>query len=126
MLFHQSFFLKHHHFLRSFVEVIAPGQKIPSPVCQAPESKGLQTATSGGGPQPRQPRTEQTSGLGSRAALEQPADDREVEVEELGLDSEEDQQDQKNPLDSGDLAAQITVRRPAPDTNTSSNGSNRS
>ena len=41
------------------------------------------------------------------------ADDHEVEVEELGSDIEEDQQDQRNPLDSGDLVAQITVRRPA-------------
>ena len=37
-------------FLRSFVEAIAPGWEIPSPVQQAPESKGPQTAISGGGP----------------------------------------------------------------------------
>ena len=35
-------------------------------------------------------------------------------MEELGSDIEEDQQSQRNPLDSGDLAAQITVRRPDP------------
>ena len=31
----------------------------------------------------------------------------------MGSDSEEDQQDQRNPLDPGDLASQIAVRRPA-------------
>ena len=49
-------------------------------------------------------------GLCSRAALEWPTDDHEVEVEELGSDIEEDQQVQRNPMDSGDLATQITVR----------------
>ena len=41
------------------------------------------------------------------------ADDHEVEVEELESDSEEDQRDQRNPLDPGDLVGQIAVRRPA-------------
>ena len=45
--------------------------------------------------------------------MEQPADDHEVKVEELGSDIEEDQQDQRDPLDPGDLAGQIAVRRPA-------------
>ena len=57
-------------FFRSFVEAIAPGREIPSPVCEAPELKGPQTATSGGGPQPRRPRTECALGLSSRATLE--------------------------------------------------------
>ena len=57
-------------FLRSLVEAIAPSWEIPSPVRKAPESKVPQTATSGGGPQPRQPRTEPAPGLGSRVALE--------------------------------------------------------
>ena len=35
-------------------------------------------------------------------------------MEELGSNIEEDQQVQRNPMDSGDLAAQITVRRPIP------------
>ena len=33
-------------------------------------------------------------------------------VEDLGPESEEDEQEQRNPLDPGDLASQITVRRP--------------
>ena len=33
-------------------------------------------------------------------------------MEELGSDIEEDWQIQRNPMDSGDLAAQIAVRRP--------------
>ena len=32
------------------MEAIAPGRDIPSPVCEAKESKGPQTARSGGGP----------------------------------------------------------------------------
>ena len=35
-----------------------------------------------------------------------------MEVEDLGPDSEEDEQEQRNPLDARDLASQITVRRP--------------
>ena len=35
-------------------------------------------------------------------------------MEKLGSDIEEDQQGQRNPMDSGDLAAQIAVRRPSP------------
>ena len=37
-----------------------------------------------------------------------------VEVEDLGPSSDEDEQEQRNPLDPGDLASQITVRRPRP------------
>ena len=40
--------------------------------------------------------------------------DQQVEVEDLGSESEEDEQEQRNPLDPGDLASQITVRRPRP------------
>ena len=40
-------------FFRSFVEAMAPGREIPSPVREAQESKGPQTAQSGGGPQPQ-------------------------------------------------------------------------
>ena len=40
--------------------------------------------------------------------------DHEVEVEELGSDIKEDQQVQRNPMDPGSFADQITVRRPAP------------
>ena len=52
-------------FLRSFVEAMAPGREIPSPVHEAQESKGPQTAKSGGGPRPRRPRTECALGLSS-------------------------------------------------------------
>ena len=38
--------------------------------------------------------------------------DHEVEVEELGSDIKEDQQVQRNPMDPGNLADQIAVRRP--------------
>ena len=41
-------------------------------------------------------------------------DDQQVEVEDLGPESESEEQDQRNPLDPGDLARQITVRRPRP------------
>ena len=37
-----------------------------------------------------------------------------MEVEELGSDIEEDQQVQRNPMDPGNLAAQIAVRKPVP------------
>ena len=40
--------------------------------------------------------------------------DHEVEVEELGSNTEEDQQVQRNPVDPRSLADQIIVRRPAP------------
>ena len=39
-------------FLRSFVEAIAPGREIPSPVCEAKEEKRPKTAKTGGGPGP--------------------------------------------------------------------------
>ena len=96
------------------MEAMAPGREIPSPVREAQELKGPRIAPSGGGPWPRRPRTECAIGLCSRAALEWPTDDHEVEVEELGSDIEEDQQVQRNPMDSGDLAGQITVRWPVP------------
>ena len=37
-------------FLRSFVEAIAPGREIPTPVREAKESKRPQTTKPGGGP----------------------------------------------------------------------------
>ena len=61
--------------------------------------------------------------MGSRTDLEQQmvTDNPEVlervgqvEVEDLGPSSDEDEQEQRNPLDPGDLASQITVRRPRP------------
>ena len=55
-------------FLRSFVEAIAPGREIPSPVHEAKEEKRPKTAKPGGGPGPRQPKKEQ--GQCSQAALE--------------------------------------------------------
>ena len=60
---------------------------------------------------------------GSRTDLEQPTvvDNPEVlervsqvEVEDLGPGSDEDEQKWRNPLDPGDFASQITVRRPRP------------
>ena len=92
------------------MEAIAPGREIPSPVRKAKESKRPKTTKSGGGPRPQRPRIEQ--GQCSRFALEQSAMDHEVEVEELGSDIEEDQQVQRNPMDPGSLADQITVRKP--------------
>ena len=38
----------------------------------------------------------------------------EVEVEDLGPESEDEEPDQGNPSDPGDLAGQITVRRHRP------------
>ena len=61
-----------------------------------------------------QPRIEQAQGPCSRTALEWTAIDHDVEVEELGSDIEEDQQVQRNPMDPGNLAAQIAVRKPVP------------
>ena len=92
------------------MEAIAPGREIPSPVCEAKESKRPKTTKSGGVPGPQRPRIEQ--GQCSQTTLEQSAMDHEVEVEELGSDIKEDQQVQRNPMDSGSLADQITVRRP--------------
>ena len=43
-----------------------------------------------------------------------PQDDHEVEVEDLGPDSEDEEQGQRNPMDPGDFVSQITVRRPRP------------
>ena len=54
------------------------------------------------------------NGEGSGVTPNAPQDDHEVEVEDLGPDSEDEEQDQGNPLDPGDLASQITVRRPRP------------
>ena len=109
-------------YLRSFMEAIAPNWEIPGQEGRAPESRPW-TASTGGGPRPREPRTDPAVGVGSRAALEcrgitgDPDDvqtESDYEVEELGSDSEEDVWEQRNPLDSGDLASQIVVRRPAP------------
>ena len=100
---------------QSFMDaVIPPPRKIPEG--QKPET----TATSGGS-WPEESR--EPGRAGSRTALERrvrgdpqdtPQDDLEVEVEDLGSDSEEDEWGQRNPLDPGDLASQITVRRPRP------------
>ena len=97
-------------FLRGFVEAIAPGREIPSPVHKVKESKRPKTTKSGGGLRPRRPRIEQ--GQCSQTALERSAMDHEVEVEELGSDIKEDQQVQRNPMDPGSLADQIAVRKP--------------
>ena len=94
--------------------VIPPPHKIPEG--QKPET----TATSGGS-QPKESR--EPGRAGSKTAVERrrvrgdpnaPQDDHEVEVEDLGPDSEDEEQDQGNPLVPRDLASQITVRRPRP------------
>ena len=97
---------------------------IPPPPCKAPEGQRSQTAPTSGGPWPEESRLEESrepQQASSRTDLEQrrvtndPSvleDDQQVQVEDLGPESEEDMQEQRNPLDPGDLASQITVRRP--------------
>ena len=84
--------------------VIPPPRKIPEG--QKPET----TATSGGS-WPKESR--EPGRAGSKTALERrrvrgdpnaPQDDHEVEVEDLGPDSEDEEQDQGNPSDPRDLA----------------------
>ena len=84
--------------------VIPPPHKIP-------EGQRPQTTATSGGPRPEESREPRRAG--SKTALEwrrvrgdpnAPQDDHEVEVEDLGPDSEDEEQDQGNPLDPGDLA----------------------
>ena len=93
---------------------------IPPP-CKIPEGQKPETAATSGGSQPEESR--EPGRAGSKTALERrrvrgdpnaPQDDHEVEVEDLGPDSEDEEQGQRNPLDPGDLTGQITVRRPRP------------
>ena len=106
-------------FWQSFVEAIAPGHD-----CRSPKLGGPQNPTSGEDPPPQESWSKPVLGSG-QSALEhrrvtddpdvtQLEGDHEVLVEELGLDSEEDMWDLRNPRDSGDLASQIAVRRPVP------------
>ena len=97
---------------------------IPPPPRKAPEGQRPQTAITSGGRWPEESRPEESrkpQQVSSRADLEQRRvtddpgvleDDQQVEVEDLGPEIEEDEQEQRNPLDPGDLASQITVRRP--------------
>ena len=98
---------------------------IPPPPKKAPEGQRPWAASTGGRPRPEESRPEETrepQQASSRADLEQRRvtrdpnvlGDQQVEVEDLGSESEEDEQEQRNPLDPGDLASQITVRRPRP------------
>ena len=97
---------------RSFMEAMAPPHQIP-------EGQRSQTTVISGGSQPKESREPRKAG--SKTALEwrrvrgdpnSPQDDHEVEVEDLGPDSEDEVQYQGNPLDPGDLPSQITVRKP--------------
>ena len=105
-------------FFRSFMDAV-----IPPPPKKAPEGQRPRAASTSSCPQPEESQPEETrepQQVSSRADLEQRRvthdpnvlGDQQVEVEDLGSDSEEDEQEQRNPLDPGDLASQITVRRP--------------
>ena len=98
---------------------------IPPPPKRAPEGQRPWAASTGSRSWPEESRPEETREprqTSSRADLEQRwaacdpnvLGDQQVEVEDLGSESEEDEQEQRNPLDPGDLASQITVRRPRP------------
>ena len=98
---------------------------IPPPPKKAPEGQRPRAASTSGRLRPEEPQTEESrepQQASSRADLEQRGvthdpnvlGDQQVEVEDLGSESEEDEQEQRNPLDPGDLASQITVRRPSP------------
>ena len=99
---------------------------IPPPPRKAPEGVRPRTVPTSGGLWPEDSRPEESrepQQASSRADLEQRRvtddpnpleDDQQVEVEDLGPESESEDQDQRNPLDPGDLASQITVRRPRP------------
>ena len=99
---------------------------MPPPPQRAPEGRRPRSASVGSCPQAAESRPEGTGEsqqTGSRTDLEQRmvADNPkvlervcQVEVEDLGPESDEDEQEQRNPLDPGDLASQITVRRPRP------------
>ena len=82
------------------MEAVAPPHQIP-------EAQRPQTTATGGGPWPKESREPRKAG--SKAALEwrrvrgdpnAPQDDHEVEVEDLGPDSEDEEQDQGNPIGS--------------------------
>ena len=105
---------------RSFMDPV-----IPPPPHKAPEGQRPRAASTSGRPQPEESRPKESRDpwqASSRADLEQRwvthdpnvLGDQQVEVEDLGSDSEEDEQEQRNPLDPRDLASQITVRRPRP------------
>ena len=98
---------------------------IPPPPKKAPEGQRPWAASTGSRPRPEESGPEETREprqTSSRADLEQRGvthdpnvlGDQRVEVEDLGSESEEDEQGQRNPLDPGDLASQITIRRPRP------------
>ena len=113
-------------FFRSFLDAV-----MPPPPQKAPEGRRPRSASVGSrpravesGPEESRPREERNpQQTGSRTDLEQrrvadnpevPERVRQVEVEDLGHEGDEDRQEQRNPLDPGDLASQITVRRPRP------------
>ena len=98
---------------------------IPPPPKKAPEGQRPRATSTSGHPQPEESQPEETrepQQTSSRADLEQRRvthdpnvlGDQQVEVEDLGSECGEDEQEQRNPLDPGDLASQITVRRPRP------------
>ena len=104
---------------RSFMDAV-----IPPPPRKAPEGQRPWATSTSGHPKPEESRPEESrkpQQASSRIDLEQRRvtndpdvldDDQQVEVEDLGPESEEDEQEQRNPLDPGNLASQITVRRP--------------
>ena len=108
-------------FFRSFLDAV-----MPPPPQRAPEGRRPRSASVGSRPRAVESRPEGTGEpqqTGSRTDLEQQTvtDNPEVlervgkvEVEDLGPSSDEDEQEQRNPLDPGDFASQITVRRPRP------------
>ena len=97
---------------RSFMDAV-----IPPPPHKAPEGQRLRTASTSGGPRSEESKPEESresQQVSSRKDLEQTRvtndpnvleGDQQVEVEDLGPKSEEDEQEQRNPLDSGDLAS---------------------
>ena len=93
----------------SFMDAVIP------PPHKIPEGQRPEIAATSGGPQLEESR--ELSRAGSKTALERrrvrgdpnaPQDDHEVEVEDLGPDSEDEVQAQENPLDPQDLASQPT------------------
>ena len=85
--------------------VIPPPPKIS-------EGQKPKTAAASGGSRPKESR--EPGKADSKTALEQrrvrgdpnaPQDDLEVEVEDLGPNSEDEEQGQRNPMDLGDLAS---------------------
>ena len=96
---------------------------IPPPPHKAPEGQRPQAASTSSHPWPEESKPEESrepQQASSRTDLEQRRvtndpdvldNDQQMEVEDLGPESE-DEQEQRNPLDPSDLASQITVRRP--------------